>query len=121
MTDVTGFGLLGHLIEMSEGSGLTAEIEFDKVPRLDVLDYYIEHKTFPGGTKRNFASYGHKVAPISDDWRNLLCDPQTSGGLLVAVDPAEREAFLEVARGRGLELQSFGRMKAAGEHWVEVK
>ena len=120
MTDVTGFGLLGHLIEMAEGSGVTAEIEFAKVPRLEVLEYYMEKRTFPGGTKRNFASYGEKVAPISDDQRNLLCDPQTSGGLLVAVDPAKRESFLEVARMRGLELQSFGRMKAAGEHWVEV-
>lgn len=120
MTDVTGFGLLGHLIELCEGSGLSAEIEVDKVPRLSVLDYYMERKTFPGGTKRNYASYGEKVGPITDAQRDLLCDPQTSGGLLVAVAPEGREAFFKIAKARGLELQAFGKLKPAGEHVVSL-
>ena len=121
MTDVTGFGLLGHLIEMADGSALTAEIEFSKVPRIGVLDYYMELGTFPGGTQRNFDSYGARVAPVSDSQRNLLCDPQTSGGLLVAVDPAEREAFLAVAAAKGLALECFGKLKSPGEFAVVVK
>ena len=63
MTDVTGFGLLGHLIEMCEGSGLSAELDTSKVPTIGNLSFYMDHKTFPGGTFRNFDSYGHKVTP----------------------------------------------------------
>src|SRR6185436_5637357 len=83
MTDVTGFGLLGHLCEVCEGSGLSAEIEFDKVPRFDFLDAYIEQKSRPGGTGRNWDSYGHKITPLSERHTAILADPQTSGGLLV--------------------------------------
>lgn len=120
MTDVTGFGLLGHLIELCEGSGLRAEIRFDDVPRLDVLPYYLERGTLPGGTRRNFDSYGDKVGPLTDEQRAILCDPQTSGGLLVAVNPAGREDFLRVTRARGLELRPFGVLGAGGEHIVRV-
>jgi selenide, water dikinase len=59
MTDVTGFGLLGHLTEVCEGSGLSAEIDFDKVPRFSFLDEYVAQKSMPGGTQRNWESYGH--------------------------------------------------------------
>jgi len=110
LTDVTGFGLLGHLIELCEASGLAAEIDFGRVPKLDCLPRYVAQKTFPGGTDRNFASYGHKVSALPDDARAVLCDPQTSGGLLVAVDPRRREAFLEVAHANGLILDVFGRL-----------
>lgn len=121
MTDVTGFGLLGHLAELCEGSNLTARIQAGKVPTIDGLDFYMENKTFPGGTFRNFDSYGHKLSPITDDQKHLLCDPQTSGGLLVAVDPKEREAFLEVARQNNLSLEPFGVLEEKGEHWVVVE
>lgn len=93
MTDVTGFGLLGHLSEMAGGSGLTAEIQFEAVPRIAGVEDYIAQGAVPGGTKRNWASYGHKVQALDEARRFLLCDPQTSGGLLVAVDPAEQSAF----------------------------
>jgi selenide,water dikinase len=85
MTDVTGFGLLGHLSEMCEGSGLSAVIEFDKVPVIGSLPYYLEQKCFPGGTQRNWNSYGSKVGSLTEDQKYILADPQTSGGLLVAV------------------------------------
>lgn len=121
MTDVTGFGLLGHLIELCEGSGVCAEIRFEDVMRLDVLPHYLKQRTLPGGTRRNFDSYGHKVGPMTDEQRAVLCDPQTSGGLLVAVDPAGREDFLRLTRARGLELRPFGVLGTSGEHVVTVR
>jgi selenide,water dikinase len=122
LTDVTGFGLLGHLSEVCEGSGLTAEIEFSKVPRLAAAEPYVQQGSVPGGTGRNWASYGHKVGPISDEQRTWLCDPQTSGGLLVCVAPQGREAVLEVFAKHGLALESFGHLRAhkEGEAWVQV-
>ena len=110
MTDVTGFGLLGHLVEVCDGSDLTAEIDFARVPLLPALDYYLDLGTVPGGGQRNFDSYGHKVSTISLRQQQILCDPQTSGGLLVAVDPAGRAEFLQIAANRGLVLQSLGRL-----------
>lgn len=121
MTDVTGFGLLGHLIEMCEGSDVSAEIYFEQVPKIDVLPIYLEKKTIPGGTNRNFASYGHKVNALTDEQKAVLCDPQTSGGLLVAVAPDAIEAFLQVADQHGMSLTSFGRLVEKGEHAVVVK
>lgn len=108
MTDVTGFGLLGHLIEMCEGSGVGARIRLSAVPRLEGLGPYLEQRVFPGGTTRNFDSYGHKVSPLDEEARAVLCDPQTSGGLLVAVEPAGREAVQRILRARGMELEPFG-------------
>ena len=119
MTDVTGFGLLGHLIEMCEGSGLSAEIDSSKVPAIENLSFYMEHKTFPGGTFRNFDSYGHKVAPMSDEQKHLFCDPQTSGGLLVAVTPEGKQEFLDIAAQYGLNPRSFGVMKNKGDYAVD--
>lgn len=122
MTDVTGFGLMGHLTEMCAASNLTAVIDFDKVPFLnkEVIDYYIEKGSMPGGTKRNFASYGHKLAPLTDYQRSILCDPQTSGGLLVAVEGAAVQDFLTTAKEYGFDLQSIGRFEAKGAHLVSV-
>jgi selenide,water dikinase len=120
MTDVTGFGLLGHLIEMCEGSGLSAEIYTDKVPKIKNIGFYMENKTFPGGTFRNFDSYGHKVSPLTDDQKHLFCDPQTSGGLLVAVTPDGKESFLEIAAQYGLKPEPFGVTKIKGDFVVEV-
>ncbi len=120
MTDVTGFGLLGHLIEMCEGSKLSAEIVSASVPKIKNIDFYMEHKTFPGGTFRNFDSYGHKVSPMNDDQKHLFCDPQTSGGLLVAVIPEGKEKFLGIAARYGLQPESFGVMKSRGAFVVNV-
>jgi selenide,water dikinase len=108
MTDVTGFGLLGHLIEMCEASGVSAALQFENVPILGALPRYIAERCIPGGTSRNFESYGGKVGGMTAAQRVVLCDPQTSGGLLVSVDPAGRENFLNVTRKRGLALKAFG-------------
>ncbi|MGN5519595.1 selenide, water dikinase SelD [Halopseudomonas sp. Lyrl_26] len=120
MTDVTGFGLLGHLVEMAEGAQLTAQLDFAAVPRLPGVDYYLAEGCIPGGTLRNFDSYGDRVAPISDEQRNLLCDPQTSGGLLVAVAPEGEQEFLAVATELGLQLAPIGRLVERRDHAVEV-
>jgi len=116
MTDVTGFGLLGHLSEMCEGSDLQAVVEFDKVPRISVLDEYLEQGSIPGGTNRNWASYGHKVIEISEHQKHILADPQTSGGLLVAVSPDKSEEFEIMLRSNGIpekNIVAFG--------WLEEK
>lgn len=122
MTDVTGFGLLGHLSEMCEASDASAKVFFDKAPfiDLDILDYYLDKKCVPGGTLRNWDSYGHKVAPLDDRRRNLLADPQTSGGLLVAVDPAFTADFEKVALEMGMSLLPFGEIVAPQGALVDV-
>jgi selenide,water dikinase len=102
MTDVTGFGLLGHLSEMCEGSNLQALIEFDKVPKIKEIDEYLDQNSIPGGTGRNWASYGHKVKSISDRQKHILADPQTSGGLLVAVELDKCHEFEQVLRENGI-------------------
>jgi selenide,water dikinase len=97
MTDVTGFGLLGHLLEMCEGSALQANINYLAIPVLNSVKDYIALGCVPGGTLRNFDSYGHKVCELDEQQRSVLCDPQTSGGLLIAVDQngvADLEAML---------------------------
>jgi selenide,water dikinase len=121
MTDVTGFGLLGHLTQLCEASGVCAEIDFARVPLLDALPRYVAQKTFPGGTARNFASYGHKVSPLAEGAKNILCDPQTSGGLLVTVAPDGREEFLRAAAGRGMKLAPFGKLVGEAEFRVTVR
>ncbi|WP_394370577.1 selenide, water dikinase SelD [Dawidia soli] len=114
MTDVTGFGLLGHLTEMCEGSGLSAEIEYSKVPVIASLPHYLEQKCFPGGTTRNWNSYGQKIGALSDTQRYVLADPQTSGGLLVAVAEEGVGKFEELLRAQGFSedrVRSFGVLK----------
>ncbi len=106
LTDVTGFGLLGHLQGMCAGSGVRAEVWLDRVPQVTDLTHYLEKKTIPGGTQRNFDSYGHFVSSMSDDAKNLLCDPQTSGGLLVAIDPGSHDQLREVFSRFGLTARS---------------
>ena len=120
MTDVTGFGLLGHLVEMADGANLTAQLDSAAVPRLPGVEHYLAEGCVPGGTQRNFDSYGDKIAPLDEAQRNLLCDPQTSGGLLVAVSPAGEAEFLAVAAGLGLTLAPIGRLVERQRYAVEV-
>lgn len=120
MTDVTGFGLLGHLVEMADGSGLTAHLEVAAVPRLPGVAHYLDAGCIPGGTLRNFDSYGQRVTPIGQADKALLCDPQTSGGLLVAVTPDGEAEFLATAAELGLPLQRIGELRAASAYAVEV-
>ncbi len=124
MTDVTGFGLLGHLSEMCEASNAHATVEFDRVPVIDraILDYYLAKKCVPGGTNRNWDSYGSKVGGASELHQQILADPQTSGGLLVAVAPEHTADFEQETRAWGLELTAFGTIHSGeAEHLILVK
>ena len=117
LTDVTGFGILGHLIEICEGSGIHAQIDFDAVPILPHVLEYLALGCTPGGTGRNFESYGHKVkglnGELTETQKMILCDPQTSGGLLAAVRPDSIAEFKTVAAKHGLVLESIGRTTIA--------
>lgn len=120
MTDVTGFGLLGHLVEMADGSNLTARIHYDRVPRLPGVEYYLDQGCIPGGTQRNFDSYADKLGRIQALHKLVLCDPQTSGGLLIAVTPEGNAAFLALAAELGLELAPIGELVERQSNAVEV-
>lgn len=120
MTDVTGFGLLGHLSEMCEGAGLSARITFDKIPRFEFLQEYLDQKSTPGGTTRNWESYGTKISAITSGQRAILADPQTSGGLLIAVDKSNAREFEILAGNSGLTLTPFGQLIARRETVIEV-
>jgi len=120
ITDVTGFGLLGHLSEICEGSGLSARVEYDKVPILANVKKYWEKGCVPGGTKRNFESYGHKISSMTAQQQDILCDAQTSGGLLCFVKKASVDEFLSLCTKEGLSLQSIGESFKQKEVLVEV-
>jgi selenide,water dikinase len=110
MTDVTGFGLMGHLLEMCEGSGTQAVIFGDKVQTLDGVQAYHEAGCVPGGARRNYASYGSRIAVPEGFTRDLMCDPQTSGGLLVSVAPESAVAVSSLLQSQGLPHQPLGCM-----------
>lgn len=108
MTDVTGFGLLGHLLEICEASNVMANINFKKVPIIDGVNNYLEKKAIPGGTFRNWKSYGHKIKDLSETAKLILCDPQTSGGLLIAVEENYTGKFVEFCSQYKLCLEEMG-------------
>ncbi len=101
-TDITGFGLLGHLYEMTRAAGVRARIRFRDVPILEEAWSLVRKKAIPGGTQRNLASLAEAVTweGVPDDARVLLCDAQTSGGLLIAV-PEDRVDLLLAALRAG--------------------
>ena len=104
LTDVTGFGLLGHLLEICRGSSLGATVHFDQVPTLSEALPLVQQGIVAGAIARNLASYGHELdfAPELADWqRQLLADPQTSGGLLAAVAPEAADEVLARFRDAG--------------------
>lgn len=124
MTDVTGFGLFGHLLEMCRAGKVSAEIDFAAIPQLGDLAGYLAQGMAPGGTTRNWESYGDAIDCPDETCRAILCDPQTSGGLLVAVDPAALTEVREVFENHGLAIdpQPVGsiRVCAEGESRVSV-
>ncbi len=123
ITDVTGFGLAGHLLEMITPRGFGATVEFDRLPQLAGLAEYITDGVIPGGTKRNHQSFGSRVHGIANPLRQaIVCDPQTSGGLLVAVAESalpEVKALFSDA-GMAERLHVVGRV-TEGESVVDVR
>ncbi len=120
LTDVTGFGLLGHLSEICEGSDISARVRFDDVPLLANVKKYLAMGCVPGGTRRNFESYGHHISPMREDVENILCDAQTSGGLLCVVKKESVKEFLELCLKSGLKLNSIGETIESSKHLIEV-
>ena len=120
MTDVTGFGLLGHLAEMCEGSKLSALIEFDKIPVFDDVQQYINQGCIPGGTHRNWESYGHQVQLKSESDKLILCDPQTSGGLLIAVEPQAIKEVEALLTANNIDAISFGELIESGDVLIKI-
>ena len=113
MTDVTGFGLMGHLLEICEGSNTGAVIDFEKVPTLNrtALEDYHARGCVPGGAHRNFASYGKHIDIPAGFTRDLLCDPQTSGGLLVSVSNDSSISVVEnILKSHGLPSTIIGEL-----------
>lgn len=126
MTDVTGFGLLGHLIELAEGSGLSAELYYSKIPVAIGVRDYIQQRVFPDATSRNWNSYSEKIkfekgVNVMEAF-TLLPDPQTNGGLLVSVSEAGMHDFKKMLRETGLESYSIpiGRITAKREKVITV-
>jgi selenide,water dikinase len=125
MTDVTGFGLLGHLIEMAEGSGLTAEINYCAVPILDSCREYLAQKIMPDATYRNWNSYSSKVAfgagvNVMEAF-NILPDPQTNGGLLIAVAPDAVDEVKAILTANNIAYtEPIGRMAKGADKLITV-
>jgi len=110
LTDVTGFGLMGHLLEVCEGSNVTAIINYNKVPIFKEIHGYLDKKCIPGGTLRNWDSYGHKLNVEDGRQRYILCDPQTSGGLLIAVKKEAAQKVELILRNKGLHAEPIGEL-----------
>ncbi|MBW0162110.1 MAG: selenide, water dikinase SelD [Sediminibacterium sp. Gen4] len=126
MTDVTGFGLLGHLLEVAEGSGLSAELYYSKVPVIDAAKTYLAQRIVPDATYRNWNSYSGKTGfgtgvNVMEAF-NILPDPQTNGGLLIAVAPDALEQVQNTLRENGLEnfIEPVGKMIEKAEKTITV-
>lgn len=102
MTDVTGFGLLGHLIEIAAGSGLSAELHYSKVPLIEGLAHYTTQMCVPDNTFKNWNAYENRTAGISAESLPTLCDPQTNGGLLFTISPSYKNEIETLMKTNGL-------------------
>ncbi|MCZ8217442.1 MAG: selenide, water dikinase SelD, partial [Cyclobacteriaceae bacterium] len=120
MTDITGFGLLGHLVEVCEGSGLSAAINYAHVPLLKNIGHYAGNMIYPDNTMRNWSSYQDKIEGIGSESFLTLSDPQTSGGLLVCVDADSQQAFESLCLSHDLNLKPIGEMIAAETKTIKI-
>ena len=116
MTDVTGFALTGHLLELCTAAGLDAVLDPRRIPKLQGVDDYIEMGCIPGGNGRNFNAFGGALAPMSPQEQALLCDPQTSGGLLIAARADAAHQVASMLRTAGFSGDSIGKLtRSVGE------
>jgi selenide,water dikinase len=123
LTDVTGFGLLGHLLELARGAKLTAKLNMSQIPLLPGVEKLAHDGFFTGASGRNWDAYGKDVllSPnITQPQHTLLTDPQTSGGLLVSCDPASVDEVLALFRSHGFDHAAVIGEMAAGEPRVQV-
>jgi selenide,water dikinase len=120
MTDVTGFGLAGHLLEMLGDKELCAEVRMNDVPKIKGIDEYIAKFIFPDNTTRIYNDVKEKVKGMDGLEFILLCDPQTSGGLLIALDPSAEAEFVKAGAEHKIELTNFGRIKRRTDKMIEL-
>jgi len=120
MTDVTGFGLLGHLIEICEGSNLSAEIEYSKIPLMENLSHYTSQFIYPDNTMRNWSSYSSKVDGISGESLLTLSDPQTNGGLLVSVSEKMLPHLEKILLNAKIQVHLIGKLVTKTEKSIRV-
>ncbi|MEO6167549.1 MAG: selenide, water dikinase SelD [Chitinophagales bacterium] len=123
MTDVTGFGVLGHLLEMCEGSHLAADLTYSAIRLIEGVEPLAKKFVAPDNTFRNWKSYEPKASGVTGERLVTLCDPQTSGGLLVAVDPTAIDAFQLLLKKLklGHHVEPIGSMKIKDEvKWINV-
>jgi selenide,water dikinase len=102
LTDITGFGLLGHSMEMAKGSHCSLQLQYKNIPLLTGVSQYIAQYIFPDMTTKNFQAYESMVSTLSAEQLFTLCDPQTNGGLLVAIDAAYEHEYIELIKSAGL-------------------
>ncbi|WP_100628339.1 selenide, water dikinase SelD [Algoriphagus formosus] len=120
MTDVTGFGLLGHLIEMAEGAELSAELAIGQLPLIEGIQDYIDQFIFPDNTYRNWNAYNTKTEGVKGMDLVKLCDPQTSGGLLIAVSPENQTWFEDTLKQANQEVWQIGSFTPKQKFTVKV-
>jgi selenide,water dikinase len=121
ITDVTGFGLAGHLIELCDGGSTSAEIFYDSIPVFEFTEKYISLNCIPGGTIRNWKTYGHRIKLTDDNYHKILADPQTSGGLLMSVDPKHQIDFEEFMKNHHYQIKPIGSLvKQSDEFAINV-
>lgn len=109
LTDVTGFGILGHSLEMAQGSNVEIVIDYSKIPFLKQAEALAKDGCFTGASRRNWDSYGNHIAlpkDFPDYKRLLLTDPQTSGGLLVSISPQKAQSLVAYAKSQGYPLST---------------
>jgi selenide, water dikinase len=120
MTDVTGFGILGHMVEMSVGAGLTAVIQGNSLPLIDGVPEYISQFIFPDNTYRNWNAYSSKSEGIVGMELVKFCDPQTNGGLMVAIDPKFQKVFESMLESHQQKAWLIGEFNSQSAIMVKV-
>jgi selenide, water dikinase len=119
MTDVTGFGLAGHTIEMTDAGRLTAVIKKSSIPKLNGFDEYTSRFIYPENTTRNFSAYSEMVSGMENLDFLLLCDPQTNGGLLFSVDYTHAEKVAKFLHDEQQPFWQIGEMKPYSDKGIE--
>lgn len=115
LTDVTGFGLGGHLLEVCDAGGVSATIYKDQLPIFDFVEKYLKQGCVPGGTNRNWAAYGERISLTNEDDYKLIADPQTSGGLLVSIEVEKQVEFENFMTEHCFDLKPIGKLTKRGE------